>query len=420
MRNKAVSSRWNRLAKGLAIMVLSAGFVAGSAQTAAADVAPNSTPESAVTFGSVPYESYGTAFVDNPAATDPGGQRVADACNGGADVYGTAWWKYTAANESTFVVHAALAVGGPSVEEPIGMAVVSADLVSVACGTEGTSISDAGAFSLDAGESLYIVTYFPLPTEPTPSAPRVGVYPSSGVIPSNDDYASATPITSFPYSATQDTTLATREAVEPVCYSKFGVGPSVWYSVTVPTTQSLNVSVTTDFLSSVVVASSLDDQSSWLCDSPAEFQFLAEAGVTYRIGIYGVDQVRNSGQVTIEVGAAPSAPSVTLSIAASGKVNKKTGVVRLTGYVTCTGAPSTGAVTGSVSQVFKRQTHRQDFTGTAAACTGEPEKWKAVVQPSGFKFTGGKVQAAASVTACNTGGCTTADATAEVQLIVVR
>ncbi len=169
--------RWRRVATGLATALLAAAAVAGSASPAAADTAPNSTPATAVGFASVPYEDYGAGFADNPAATDPAAQRVAPAaCNGGAGIYGTSWWKYTASSQSTFVVHAASAVGGPSVQEPIGMAVVAADLNSVLkCGTEGTSISDAGAFSRSAGGSLYIVTYFAVPTDNTPAPPMIGV-----------------------------------------------------------------------------------------------------------------------------------------------------------------------------------------------------------------------------------------------------
>jgi hypothetical protein len=415
--SSTIVSRWRRVATGLATALLAAAAVAGSASPAAADTAPNSTPATAVGFASVPYEDYGAGFADNPAATDPTAQRVAAACNGGADIYGTSWWKYTASSQSTFVVHAASAVGGPSVQEPIGMAVVAADLNSVLkCGTEGTSISDAGAFSRAAGGSLYIVTYFAVPTDNTPAPPMIGVYPSTGVVPTNDNYASARPVTTFPFSATQDTTLATREATEPVCYSKFGVGPSVWYSVTVPRAQRLDVAVSSDYGAMIVVASSVDDQSTWNCDGTDRLQFFAEASVTYRIGLYGVDEVRNAGRATLTVGQVPEAPKVQLSIAPIGRVEKKTGVVYLSGQAVCSGTTATDAVTGTISQEYRRQTHSQTFTGTTAACTGKSATWTAVVHPSDFRFTTGQVKVTASVNACNSGGCTAASATANVTL----
>jgi len=388
----------------------------GSAGQAAAATAPNDTPATAIGFSSVPYDSYGSLWVDNPAATDPAGQLVATTCNGGSDVYGTTWWKYTAASASTFVVHAALAVGGPSVEEPIGLAVVSAGLLTVQnCGVEGSSISDAGAFTLDDGQSVYIVTFFRVPTEPTVN-PHIGVYPSTGVAATNDDFGSATPITSLPYTANLDTTLATREAMEPVCYSKFGLGPSVWYSVTVPTSQRLDVSISSDFWASMVIASSLEDQTTWQCYG-ATGQLAAQAGVTYLIGIYGVDEVRNSGLGTIHVEAVPAAPSVSqLTIAATGTVNKKTGLVQLSGQVTCSGSTATNPVTGTLTQEYRRVAHTRSFTGTGAACTSTSARWTATVTPADFRFTSGQVSVTASVTACNSGGCTTADTKQTVKL----
>ena len=90
--------------------------------------------------------------------------------------------------------------------------------------------------------------------------------------------------------------------------------------------------------------------------------------------------------------------------------------MNLTGNLTCTGASTTNPVTGSLKQVYKRVIHQQGFTGTAAACTGQPAAWTAVVVPSTFMFTGGEAQVTASVTACNSGGCTSAEAEGTVKL----
>ena len=187
--------------------------------------------------------------------------------------------------------------------------------------------------------------------------------------------------------------------------------------MTVPTTQRLTVAISSDFGAYMVVASSLDDQTSWQCDGDQGFQFDAKAGVAYRIGIYGVDEVRNSGQATINVEAVPPAPSVTkLNIASTGTVNKMKGVVHLSGHVTCTGATATNPITGTLTQEYKRVSHTRTFTGTTGACTGKPAKWTAVVTPTDFRFTTGTVKVTASVTVCNTGGCTTMDAKAKVTL----
>lgn len=418
MKNISTAAHRRRAAAGLAFMLLATVSLIASTGPALADPAPNNTPANAVGFASVPYDVYGTVPVDNPVASDPAGQLVATECNGGSAIYGTAWWKYTPASRSTFVVHAALAVSGPSVEEPIGMAVVAGGLGSVLkCGVEGSSISDAGAFTLNAGESLYIVTYYRAPTDPSIVAPHVGVYPSTGVRPGNDDFADATPITALPFTATQDTTMATREPSEPVCYNKFGFGPSVWYSVTVPTTRKLTVDISSDSGAYLVIASSRDDQSTWRCDGDTSAQFEAQAGVSYRIGIYGVDEVRNSGQVTINVAAVPVPPSITkFTIASTGTVNKKKGVVKLSGKVVCTGTTTTNPITGTLTQEYRRVSHTRAFTGSAAPCTGKSVTWKATVQPADFRFTTGKVKVQASVTACTSGGCVTSNAKRTVKL----
>ena len=224
-------------------------------------------------------------------------------------------------------------------------------------------------------------------------------------MPSNDDFANATAITSLPYTATQDTTLATRESTEPTCYNKFGYGPSVWYSVSVPTTQKLTVSITSDFGAYMVIASSRDDQTTWNCDGDTNNQVEAQAGVSYRIGIYGVDEVRNSGKVTINVEKVPTAPTITqFIIASTGTVNKKQGIVHLSGQITCTGTTGTDPVTGTLVQEFRRVSHSRSFIGTNATCTGKATKWTAKVTPSDFRFTTGKANVAGTVTACTTGG----------------
>jgi hypothetical protein len=243
-------------------------------------------------------------------------------------------------------------------------------------------------------------------------------------VPSNDAYDSPTQIDSLPFSMTQDTTLATLDPA-PWCFNKAGAGPSVWYSLTATRSELLNIDISSDYVSNFVILPGKDAPSeSWLC---GESQLQAEAGTTYLIGVYGEAQLRNSGQLTVKVSVVPEPPppppppeppTVRLTIAPSGTVNKKTGVVNLKGDLTCTGANTTNPVTGSLKQVYKRSIHQQNFTGTSAACTGEPAAWTAVVDPSTFMFTSGEAQVTASVTACNDGTCTTAKAEGTVKLKV--
>ena len=408
-----VAPRKSRWAIALAVVLLSAAAAIGSTGSAAAETPQNTTPETAAAFTSVPYEG-GIFWEDAPLANDPSAQVVAAACNSGAGIYGTAWWRYTASEETTFVVHAGNRVG--SVYEPIGLAVVAGDLGSVrACGEEAFSISDTGAITLSEGESVYIVTYA---TRVDTLLHRIGVYPSSGVAPSNDALVSPTEILSLPFSVTQETTLATRES-EPWCFTKFGAGPSVWYSFKATRSELLKIDIASDYTSHFVVVPGIDAPSaSWLC---GESQFQTEAGTTYLIGVSGEAQLRNSGRLTVSVSAVappPPPPTVRLTIAPSGTVNKKTGVVNLAGDITCTGASTTNPVNGSLKQVAKRVMQEQSFTGNGAACTGQPATWTAVVVPRTFLFSNGEALVTASVTACNIGGCASAEAERTVKLKV--
>jgi hypothetical protein len=407
------TSRHHRWASALAIALLATGAAIGSAGPAAAEAPQNVTPESATAFGSLPYQD-GIFWEDAPVATDPAAQLVAATCNSGAEIYGAAWWKYTAPNETTFVVHAGNRVG--NVYEPIGLAVVAGNLDSVhTCGEESSfsSVTDTGAITLGGGESVYFVTYA---TSLTTLVHRIGVYPSSGVVPSNDAIASPTQIESLPFSVTQDTTLATRET-EPSCYNKFGHGPSVWYSLTATRSELLNIDISSDYSSQFVIVSGVGTPSeSRLCGEP---QLQVEEGVTYLIGVSGEDQLRNSGRLTVNLSVPappPPPPTVRLTIAPKGTVKKKTGVVSLTGDLTCTGASTTNPVNGSLKQTYKRDIHQQGFTGTAATCTGQTAAWTAVVVPSTFMFTGGDAKVTASVVACNSGGCASTEAEGTVKL----
>lgn len=407
MRNRTAPSRWRRVTTSLAVAALSAATVVGSAGPASAEPQVNSTPASAIGVASLPFESSSPGWRDAPEATDPAAQVVAAACNDGNDVYGTAWWKYTGPTPATFVVHAGDLVGGVVQYQPVGLAVVSGDLGSVrSCGEAGSQTTGTGATTIAAGESVYIVAFLATAEPDRLYAPVIGVYPSTGVAPSNDSVTAPTVVGSLPFSVTQDTTLATRDPAEPACYSKFGVGPSVWYSVTPSTDQLLDLSINADYETDFVVVpgGDLESSSSWLC---GERQIQAQAGVTYLIGVYGFEDLHNSGQLSVTIAAAPAAPAVKISLASSGTAKKTTGAVTVTGTITCTAASTAGPTTGSLRQVYHRSIHQQDFSGSTAACTGKAVPWTAKIVPTTFLFRG-KTQVLATVTACSTGGCTTA------------
>lgn len=383
--------------------------------TATADAPSSDTPASATPITALPFEQSPDWTPEASLATDPAARLVATSCDAGVDIYATAWWKHTAPTASTVVVHAAKAVGGIAGYQPIGLAVVSEDLTTVrSCSEDGFKITDAGATTLAAGETAYVVTYQAQADDGNLLAPPfLGVYPSTGVVPPNDLSTSPTVIDSLPFTVTQDTTLATRDTTGAFCYSKFGVGPAVWYSYTPTRDQLVDIEVTSDYYAEYVIApSDSEGDSGYLC---GERQFQARAGTTYLIGIYGLDEVRNSGELTLKLDAAPTAPTVQITLPATGTVKRRTGVVRLSGTVTCTGTAVTEPVTGTLHQVYRRGIHDQAFTGSTATCTGRAATWTARIVPTTFIFKG-RTRVTATVTACNTGGCTTATTERTVNL----
>ena len=160
---------------------------------------------------------------DVAAESDAVGDLIATSCNAGSPIYAATWWKVAPASPTTFTAHTGRMVGGIVLYEPIGTAVVSADLSTVAsCGIDFGSITQTGPFVASAAEPLFIVTFER--TQPIESfvGPALAVFPSTGVAPVNDLPSSPTVVPQLPFSAIEDTTLATVESAGLGCYSIYG------------------------------------------------------------------------------------------------------------------------------------------------------------------------------------------------------
>jgi hypothetical protein len=390
----------------------------GSATAAHADVAPNSTPATAIPFSSVPF--VGSDFGREPVpASDLAGQLVAVACNGGATIYGTRWWRYAAPQASTYVVHAGQDRGGVAWYEPLGLAVVSADAGTVLeCGVPRPDITATGARTIAPGQSVLLVAYrvtddFEL------SSTEVGVYPSTGVVPANDKPTAPTPIAQLPFSVTQDTTLATLDGGEALagCYSKFGIGPDVFFRWTAGRTDVVELRATAAYevhVSAVAMANGVPGGPT-TCDEP----LAATAGTSYLIAVWGISEdLLQAGTVTFTAAYIPPAPTMSIAVDPSGKVAKKSGVVTLTGTVGCVGASSTPSLSGTARQVYKRQVQTAALSFSGISSCGATGRWTATARSGTFLFTGGTVDVAVRVDACNLRGCSTSTATRTVKLKV--
>lgn len=417
LRRRGSSSR--RAAAILIAWALTGAALMGSATVAHADVAPNSTPATAIPFSAVPYVARDLGREPVPAS-DPAGQLVAAACNGGAAVYGARWWRYNAVQGSTYVVHAGEDRGGVAWYEPLGLAVVSADASTVVeCGKPGDDITKTGARTIAAGQSVLLVAYR-LTDDFELSTTELGVYPSTGIVPANDTPTTPKVIAQLPFSITQDTTLATFDggAALAGCYSKFGVGPDVFYRWTADRTDIVELRATAAYevhVSAVALVGGVPGTDPTICDEP----LAAKAGTSYLIAVWGISEdLLQAGSVTFTANYLPPAPTVTIAIDPSGVVAKKSGVVTLTGTTGCVGGSSQPTLSGTVRQVYKRQvqTAALSFSGISS-CVGT-RRWTATASSSTFLFTGGTVDVVVRTDACNVRGCSSSTAARTVKLKV--
>lgn len=413
-----------RGSSGRAVAILSAwaltgAALMGSATAAHAEMAPNSTPVTAIPFSTVPYVSSDIGREPVPAS-DPAGQLVAAACNGGATVYGTRWWRYDAPQASTYVAHAGEYLSGVAGYEPLGLAVVSADAGTVLeCGVALPDISRTGAHMIAAGESVLLVAY--RTTDDFEMAgTSLGVYPSTGVVPPNDKPTAPTVIPQLPFSVTQDTTLATFDGGQALagCYSKFGVGPEVFFRWTAARTDLVELRATAEYevhVSAVALVDGVPGTDPTTCDEP----LAATAGTSYLIAVWGISEdLLQAGTVTFTADYVPPAPTVSITVDPTGVVAKKSGVVTLTGTASCVGAWSPPTLTGSVRQVYKRQVQTASLSFSGISSCGGSVRWTATASSSTFLFTGGTVDVAVRVDACNRRGCSASTSSRTVKLRV--
>ena len=202
--------------------------------------------------------------------------------------------------------------------------------------------------------------------------------------PPNDNFASATPITSLPFSDTVDTTEATTEPFEsPACVSTI-YPKSVWYSFT-PSTSGPVVIDTAN--SSYPVAGAV------LTGSPGSFStvtcfagqgsFAAEAGQTYRVALVDFGSEGSGGTLRLSVTApTPPAPP-TLSIASTGTLGVLGSSASVPVTYTCSPNTSSFFEATLLQRSGKRLIRLNTVISDPATCDGLPHSATAVFQNFG-------------------------------------
>jgi hypothetical protein len=248
------------------------------------------------------------------------------------------------------------------------------------------------------------------------------VLPSAAmaVPPPNDDFDSATVISSLPFTDSLNTTEATTAGDDPDC---FGNGPTVWYSFTAGSDilvdantfgsdYDTTISVYTGSRGSLTQIACNDDTVSL----QSQVVFQATTGVTYFIMV-GAFASGPGGNLQLTVQEALP-PEISLSLDNTGFVDRQ-GVASISGSVSCN-QPLGVNIGISLTQPVGRVVI-QGFGGTFVNCEPPSVPWKVSISGTNGRFAGGRAHVEADAFACNSAGfCTSDHKSADIRLRGVR
>lgn len=224
--------------------------------------------------------------------------------------------------------------------------------------------------------------------------------------PANDDIANATPITSLPFDDSLDTTEATMAPDDPDC---FGNGPTVWYTFTPTENVSLLVDAQTDttYDSTLSVYTGSPGALTQIACSDDRVIFEATAGTTYWF-MAGSFFSEFGGTLVFHAEVAPPALELDITVNATGVVDPKTGVARVSGTVRCNTESTIDSVGGSLQQRRGNKVISQGFGVPSFACTPPLTSWSDTTSIGPFK-KGTAVVVDLQACGCNQISCTCSD-----------
>jgi hypothetical protein len=263
--------------------------------TAAAAPPANDTIDSAIVLSDFPY---GASIVTTDATVSPDDPQPI--CGAPAD--GTVWYRYTAPQDALIQLQTSSSSYQSSISVLSG---APGSLSTITCG-----LSFVG-FDAVAGTTYY----FMISAQPSygyPSPTRLLYFQAVAYsVPSNNNFANATPLGGLPSSANFNTTSASLEVGEPnLCNSTYDFGKTVWYSFTPTSSQSLTLLNYAFYGSAVTVytGSSLTSLSKVAQSCYADrLSFAAQASTTYYIQFGGISGTYGQAGFTLDVTPPPSA-----------------------------------------------------------------------------------------------------------------
>jgi hypothetical protein len=224
--------------------------------------------------------------------------------------------------------------------------------------------------------------------------------------PANDDIANATPITSLPFDDSLNTTAATMAPDDPDC---FGNGPTVWYTFTPTEDVSLFVDAQTDttYDSTLSVYTGTPGNLTQLTCSDSSIVFEADAGTTYWFMV-GSFFSEFGGTLVFRAEVTPPALELDIAVNATGVVDPKTGVARMSGTVRCNTESTIDFVGGSLQQRQGNKAISQGLGVPSFACTPPLASWSDTTSIGPFK-KGTAVVVDLQACGCNPISCACSD-----------
>lgn len=211
----------------------------------AADPA-NATPATAAVISQLPYLESGSYAYPVAVETSSAATLVANRCASGGPAYAMSWSKYKAPAATKLLAEV---INGYDGYGHPGVAIVNANLTNVlSCGDAPVPDrlgSRTGAVNVARNATVYIARYVTAANPDDINAVyRLYVTSTNGVVPSNDERAAATAITTVPFSANFDTTMAARDVA--LDCDQFYDAPTkdVWWTFTPSTSGVYRTAVT--------------------------------------------------------------------------------------------------------------------------------------------------------------------------------
>lgn len=213
------------------------------------------------------------------------------------------------------------------------------------------------------------------------------------------DTASATPITSIPYSDTID--FSTAEPDTEATYCTYGL-PTVWYSYTASSDIALvaNASITNHAHISVFTGSS-GSLSSLACDWHPPLRFEVSAGETVYIAVNDYNGSGGADTFTLEL--APPALDVQLTLDGRARLGSEPGTVVISGTVACNNDARV-YISGTVRQSQGLAIARAPFY-VETACSSSPRPWTVTTDEASRVFLTKSATVSATASGCDNYTC---------------